>query len=122
MSSRRSQSLEPRQLVLPADCEIISSTFLLFQFQKRYVILQRNVSLYCWGRERSGAIEFVLQRLSLSDSVIRINSKTLDREQWKYLKQIFVLVHQLFDSTATQEVASKVHWMNSIPADVVYEM
>ena len=60
--SRRSLTMEAPPLVLPPDCELVADTFLVFQWQGRYCALQNNVTMYCWGQRRSGAIEHVLER------------------------------------------------------------
>ena len=97
-----SPNLEPdelSQLLLPDGCDLIANTFIIFKWQNQCCILQANLTLYCWGGRRSGALEHVLERYGWTHSsqLHRINSKLVSPEQWLWLKQIFVTVHRMFD-------------------------
>jgi len=50
------------QLTLPDGCDLVAGTFIVFRWDGRHCVLQANVTLYCWGRRRSGAIEHVLHK------------------------------------------------------------
>ena len=115
---------DPAQLTLPSDCELIASTFVVFKWENSCCILQVNVTLYCWGRRRSGAIEHVLDKYGLSQSpqLYRVNSKLVGGAQWSWLKQIFVVVHQLFDDSETCESVAKVRWINIMQCGMAYEV
>ena len=69
---------DPTRLTLPSDCELVAGTFVVFKWQDHYCMLQVNVTLYCWGRRRSGAIEHVLDKYGLTHSpqLYRINSSS----------------------------------------------
>jgi hypothetical protein len=92
-----------QHLTLPPDCELVANTFLVFKWQQQYCVLQANITLYCWGRRRSGAIEHVLEKYGLtrSSQLHHINCKDLDREQRCWLMHIFLVVHRLFDDLET---------------------
>ena len=115
---------DPTQLTLPSDCELIAGTFVVFKWENSYCMLQVNVTLYCWGRRRSGAIEHVLDKYGLSQSpqLYRINSKLVSCAHWSWLKQIFVVVHQLFDDSEMCESAAKVRWINIMQCGMAYEV
>ena len=115
---------DANQLVLPTDCELIAGTFVVFKWENSCCILQVNTTLYCWGRQRSGAIEHVLARYELTQSpqLYRINSKLVSDAQWAWLKQIFVVVHRLFDDAAMCENVGKVRWINIMQCGMAYEM
>ena len=87
-------------------------------------MLQVNVTLYCWGRRRSGAIEHVLGKFGLSQSpqLYRINSKLVSGEQWSWLKKVFVAVHRLFDDSEVCESVAKVRWINIMQCGMAYEV
>ena len=102
-SSRRlfastADNVASTQLALPDNCQLVAGTFVVFKWENRCCMLQVNVTLYCWGRRRSGAIEHVLDKYGLSQSpqLYRINSKLVNSVQWRWLKQVFVVVHRLF--------------------------
>ena len=112
------------QLVLPSDCELIAGTFVVFTWENNCCILQVNATLYCWGRRRSGAIEHVLDNYGLSQSaqLHRVNSKLVSGTQWSWLKQIFVVVHRLFDDSEMCESVAKVRWINIMQCGMAYEV
>ena len=87
-------------------------------------MLQVNVTLYCWGRRRSGAIEHVLDKYGLSQSsqLYRVNSKLVSVSQWNWLKQIFVVVHRLFDDSEMCESVAKVRWINIMQLGMAYDV
>ena len=41
---------------------------------------------------------------------------------WSWLKQIFVVVHQMFDDMETCETASKVRWINIMQCGMAYDV
>lgn len=87
-------------------------------------MLQVNVTLYCWGRRRSGAIEHVLDKYGLSQSpqLYRVNSKLVSGAQWSWLKQVFVAVHRLFDDSEMCESVAKVRWINIMQCGMAYDV
>ena len=112
------------QLILPIDCELVAGTFVVFKWENSCCILQVNATLYCWGRQRSGAIEHVLAKYDLTRSpqLYRVNSKLVSDAQWSWLKQIFVVVHRLFDDSAMCESVSKVRWINVMQCGMAYDV
>jgi hypothetical protein len=127
-SSRRlfstSEADESTELALPRDCELVAGTFVVLRWESHYCVLQVNVTLYCWGRQRSGAIEHVLHKHGLTDSpqLFRINSRLVSSAQWNWLKQIFVVVHRLFDDKETCETVTKVRWINLMHGELAYDV
>ena len=115
---------ESTQLVLPSDCELVAGTFVVFRWEGHCCVLQVNVTLYCWGRQRSGAIEHVLDKYGLTHSLqlYRLNSRLVSGEQWSWLKQVFVVVHRLFDHKETCETVSKVRWINLMQCGLAYDV
>ena len=117
-SSRRLFAASPlddsTELILPSDCELVAGTFVVFKWENSCCILQVNATLYCWGRHRSGAIEHVLAKYDLTQSpqLHRINSKLVSGAQWSWLKQIFIVVHRLFNDSEMCESVAKVRWIN----------
>ena len=67
---------ESAKLVMPEGCDLVAGTLLVFRWQEEYCVLQTNLTLYCWGRRRSGAIEHVLEKNGWTHSpqLHRINS------------------------------------------------
>ena len=61
---QQSLSADPHStpLTLPDGCELVAGTFVVFRWEERHCVLQANITLYCWGRRRSGAIEHVLDK------------------------------------------------------------
>ena len=86
--------------------------------------MQANLTLYCWGGRRSGALEHVLERYGWTHSsqLHRINSKLVSPEQWLWLKQIFVTVHRMFDEKETGDTVSKIHWLNVVDCRLAYDL
>ena len=82
------------------------------------------MTLYCWGRQRSGAIEHVLDKYGLTDSpqLYRVNSRLVSSAQWSWLKQAFVVVHRLFDDKEMCESVSKVRWINVMQCGLAYDV
>ena len=119
-----STSDDSTQLVLPTDCELVAGTFVVFKWENSCSLLPVNATLYCWGRQRSGAIEHVLAKYDLTQSsqLYRINSKLVSGAQWAWLKQIFVVVHRLFDDGAMCENVGKVRWINIMQCGMAYEV
>ena len=115
---------ESSHLALPHDCQLIAGTFLVFKWEGSCCMLQVNVTLYCWGRRRSGAIEHVLDKygLSLSTQLYRVSSKLVDGARWRWLKHIFVVVHRLFDDSEICESAAKVRWINVMQCAMAYNV
>jgi integrase len=111
-------------LILPSDCELVAGTFVVFKWENSYCVLQVNVTLYCWGRQRSGAIEHVLEKYGLSQSpqLYRVNSKLVSSAQWSWLKQVFVVVHRLFDDSEMCESVAKVRWINIMQCGLAYDV
>ena len=117
-------SEESTQLVLPTDCQLVAGTFVVFKWEDSCCMLQVNVTMYCWGRRRSGAVEHVLAKYGLSQSsqLYRVNSKLVSSEQWRWLKQVFVVVHRLFDDSEMCESVAKVRWINIMQCGMAYEV
>ena len=115
---------ESTQLALPTDCQLIAGTFVVFKWENCCCMLQVNLTLYCWGRRRSGAIEHVLDKYGLSQSpqLYRINSKLVSSEQWSWLKHVSVVVHRLFDDSEMCESVAKVRWINIMQCGMAYEV
>ncbi len=115
---------ESTQLALPSDCELVAGTFVVFRWEGHCCVLQVNVTLYCWGRQRSGAIEHVLDKYGLTHSpqLYRLNSRLVSSEQWSWLKQVFVVVHRLFDDKEMCETVSKVRWINLMQCGLAYDV
>ncbi len=113
-----------QQLSLPSECELVANTFVVFKWQNRCCVLQANLTLYCWGRRRSGAIEHVLDKYGLTHSpqLHRINGKEVDDEQWRWLKQIFLVVHRLFDDKELGDSLGKVRWINIVECSLAYDV
>jgi hypothetical protein len=80
--------------------------------------------LYCWGGRRSGALEHVSEKYGWTHSsqLHRINSKLISDKEWLWLKQIFVVVHRMFDEKETGDTASKIHWLNIVDCRLVYNL
>jgi len=112
------------QLTLPDGCDLVAGTFVVFHWQERHCVLQADVTLYCWGRRRSGAIEHVLHKYGWTNSsqLQRISSALVNDEQWRWLKQIFLTVHRLFDDKEIGETVGKVHWLNVMDCRLVYDV
>ena len=112
------------QLILPSDCELVAGTFVVFKWENSCCMLQVNATLYCWGRQRSGAIEHVLAKYDLAQSpqLYRVSSTLVNNAQWAWLKQIFVVVHRLFDDGAMCENVGKVRWINIMQCSMAYEV
>ena len=115
---------ESTPLVLPEGCELVADTFLVFQWQGRYCTLQNNVTMYCWGQRRSGAIEHVLERYGWTHSpqLHRVSSKMVDESQWRWLQHIFVVVQRLFDDRETGDTLGRVRWLNIMECRLVFEL
>ena len=66
----------------------------------------------------------MLSRYALTQSpqLYRINSKLVSDAQWAWLKQIFVVVHRLFDDGAMCENVGKVRWINIMQCGMAYEV
>ena len=119
-STKGSELAEP--LTLPSGCELVASTFVVFVWQKQCCVLQTNMTMYCWGRRRSGAVEHVLDKYGLTDSprLYHINGKDVSAEQWSWLKQVFLFVHRLFDDLETGETIGKMRWINIMECSLAY--
>ena len=119
-----SSAAESAQLVLPQGCNLVADTFVVFQWQDRYCALQSNVTLYCWGQRRSGAIEHVLEKYGWTHSsqLHRVNSKMVSDEQWRWLQQVFMVVLRLFDDKETGDTVGRVHWLNVMECRLVFEL
>ncbi len=117
-------STESTPLVLPEGCELVADTFVVFQWQGRYCTLQNNVTMYCWGQRRSGAIEHVLERYGWTHSpqLHRVSSKMVDESEWRWLQAIFVVVQRLFDDRETGDTLGRVRWLNIIECRLVFEL
>ena len=115
---------ESAELVLPPDCELVAGTFVVLRWENQCCVLQVNVTLYCWGRIRPGAVEHVLDKYGLTHSpqLYRINSRLVSGAQWSWLKQVFVVVHRLFDDKETCETVSKVRWINLMHCGLAYDV
>ena len=115
---------ETTELALPEGCALAAGTFVVFAWNKHHCVLQANVTLYCWGRRRSGAIEHVLEKYGWTHmpQLQRINSALVTDAQWRWLKQIFLVVHRLFDDKETGETIGKVHWLNVMDCRLVYDL
>ena len=102
----------------------MAATFIVFQWNGRYCTLQNNVTMYCWGQRRSGAIEHVLERYGWTHSpqLYRVSSKMVDRSQWRWLQHIFVTVQRLFDNKETGDTVGRVHWLNIMDCRLVFEL
>ena len=122
--NRRSLTMEAPPLVLPPDCELVADTFLVFQWQGRYCALQNNVTMYCWGQRRSGAIEHVLERYGWTHSsqLYRLSSKMVSESEWRWLRAIFVAVQRLFDDKETGDSIGRVRWLNIMDCRLVFEL
>jgi hypothetical protein len=59
------------QLTLPEGCHLVANTFVIFKWQDQCCLLQTNLTLYCWGGRRSGALEYVLENMV---GLIHLNS------------------------------------------------
>ena len=112
------------QLVVPKGCDLVAGTFLIFRWQDEYCVLQTNLTLYCWGRRRSGAIEHVLEKYGWTHSaqLHRVNSALVSEELWLWLKGLFVIVHRLFDEKETGETVGKIHWLNIVQCRLAYDL
>ena len=131
-SSRRLFHAEPltafgesaHQLTLPSECELVANTFVVFKWQRQYCVLQANVTMYCWGRRRSGAIEHVLEKYGLTNSpqLYHVNGKEVSDDQWSWLKQIFLVIHRLFDDLETGDTLGKLRWINIMQCSLAYEL
>ena len=119
-----SSAMEPTRLVLPQGCDLVADTFVVFQWQDRYCALQSNVTLYCWGQRRSGAVEHVLEKYGWTHSpqLRRVNSKMVSDEQWRWLQQVFMVVLRLFDDKETGDTVGRVHWLNIMECRLVFEL
>jgi hypothetical protein len=112
------------QLVLPEGCDLVANTFVVFKWQDQCCLLQTNLTLYCWGGRRSGALEHVLEKYDWTHSpqLHRINSKVVSDKEWSWLKQIFVMVHRMFDEKETGDTVSKIHWLNIVECRLAYDL
>jgi len=112
------------QMTLPDGCELVAGTFVVFRWQEHPCLLQVNVTLYCWGGQRSGALEMVLEEYGLTRSpqIHHINSKLVTGAQWVWLRQVFIVVRRLFDASETCDTAKKVHWLNVVDCRLVYDL
>ena len=124
LGSASSTDADTAQLALPDGCSLAAGTFVVFEWNKHHCVLQANVTLYCWGRRRSGAIEHVLDKYGWTNTphLQRINSAMVNDEQWRWLKQIFLVVHRLFDDKEIGDTVGKVHWLNVMDCRLVYEL
>ena len=115
---------DPAQLALPAGCDLVAGTFVVFRWQDQPCLLQVNLTLYCWGGKRSGAFEMLLEEQGLTHSlqIHHISSKLVTDEQWSWLRQVFVVVRRLFDAAEVCDTVGKVHWLNVIECRFVYEL
>ena len=112
------------QLVLPDECELVAGTFIVFRWRDQQCLLQVNLTLYAWGGQRSGALEMVLEEYGLTDSlqIHHINSKAVSVLQWKWLRQISVVVRRLFDAAEVLDTVGKIHWLNVVEYRLVYDL
>ena len=64
-------------LAMPDGCELVAGTFVVFRWREQPCILQVNLTQYCWGGQRSGALELVLEDHGLTHSpqLYHVNSK-----------------------------------------------
>ena len=124
--SRRLQGPDTHStpFTLPDGCNLVAGTFVVFRWEDRHCVLQANVTLYCWGRRRSGAIEHVLDKYGWTQSsqLLRINSTMVSDAQWRWLKQVFLIVHRLFDDKEIGDTVGKVHWLNVMECRLAYEL
>ena len=120
--SRRHPVVEPLQL--PDECELVAGTFIVFQWHGRYCTLQNNVTMYCWGRRRSGAIEHVLERYGWTHSpqLHRVSSKMVDGPRWRWLQLVFDTTQRLFDDKEIGDTLGRVHWLNIMDCRLVFEL
>ena len=111
-------------LVLPEECELVADTFVVFQWQGRYCTLQNNVTMYCWGQRRSGAIEHVLERYGWTDSpqLHRVSTKMVTQPEWRWLQAIFVVIQRLFDDKETGDTLGRVRWLNIMDCRLIFEL
>ena len=111
-------------LILPEGCELVAKTFIVFKWQEQCCLLQTNLTLYCWGGRRSGALEHVLAKYGWTHSsqLYHINSKAVSLETWSWLQQIFVVVHRMFDEKETGDTVGKIHWLNVVQCDLAYDL
>ena len=111
-------------LAMPNDCELVGGTFVVFQWQRRPCILQVNLTQYCWGGHRSGALELVLEEHGLTHSpqLHHISSKLVSDTQWSWLREIFVVVRRLFDANEACDTVRKVHWLNVVECRLAYDL
>ena len=109
---------------MPDDCELVAGTFVVFRWQAQPCILQVNLTQYCWGGQRSGALELVLEEhgLTRSPQLHHINSKLVTAQQWAWLQHIFVVVRRLFDANAPCDTVRKVHWLNIVECRLAYDL
>ena len=111
-------------LVMPEDCELVAGTFVVFRWQQQPCILQVNLTQYCWGGQRSGALELVLEDYGLTHSpqIHHVNSKAVADTQWAWLQQVFVVVRRLFDANEVCDTVRKVHWLNIVECRLAYDL
>jgi len=111
-------------LAMPDDCELVGGTFVVFAWQRRPCILQVNLTQYCWGGHRSGALELVLEEHGLTHSpqLHHINSKLVSDTQWSWLREIFIVVRRLFDANEACDTVRKVHWLNVVECRLAYDV
>ena len=116
--------LDSTPLVLPEGCELVADTFIVFQWQGRYCTLQNNVTMYCWGQRRSGAIEHVLERYGWTHSpeLHRVSSKVVSEPEWRWLQAIFLTLRRLFDDKETGDTVGRVRWLNIMECRLVFEL
>ena len=111
-------------LVMPDGCELVAGTFVVFRWQEQPCILQVNLTQYCWGGQRSGALELVLEDHNLTHSPLlyHINSKLVTTTQWSWLREIFIVVRRLFDANEACDTARKVHWLNIFDCRLAHDL
>jgi hypothetical protein len=130
MAQRRSRRLaqddstQEQQLVLPDDCDLVAGTFVVFRWHDQPCLLQVNVTLYCWGGQRSGALEMVLNEYGCTHSpqLHHVNSMLVTAGQWSWLRRIFIVVRRLFDVSESCDTVGKVHWLNIVECRLAYDL
>ena len=57
-----------------------------------------------------------------SPQLYRVNCRVVSNALWRWLKEIFVVVHRMFDDMETCESASKVRWINIMQCEMAYNV
>ena len=109
---------------MPEGCELVAGTFVVFRWKEQPCILQVNLTQYCWGGQRSGALELVLEDHGLTHSpqLHHINSKLVTGGEWSWLREIFIVVRRLFDANEACDTVRKVHWLNIFECRLAYDL